>query len=211
MTARALIPSLLCLLTLCLVTSCGSSSSRKVPVKQVEVQSSAPTVQAYGIEEAEITDVEVIGGVSGGEALIADSDPAADVLLGEAPDGTSVFLSGYANRVVLINYWASWCDQCPQYMRELQRIDTDYRPLGLVVVNVNYGETPQQVRNFLNSTVPGLALSQLVDPSGQATEAVGIVNVPGVIVFDRSGQEVVRYRDGLDTSRVRLDLDVLLK
>ena len=182
-----------------------------MPVKQVEVQSSQPTVQAYGIEETEISEVEVLGDVSTGEALVADPDPSADILLGEAPDGTSVFLSGYANQVVLINYWASWCEQCPQHMLELQQVDADYRRLGLAVVNVNYGETPQQARTFLNSRVPGLALSQLVDPSGQAAEAVGIVSVPGVVVFDRSGQEVARYRDGLDIARVRQDLDILLK
>ena len=127
-----------------------SSAPREVPVKEVQVQGSGSTVaQPYALEEPDI---------GGAEALTAEPPiqgaslgSGTDVLLGEIVNGGRVYLSQFAGKVVLVNYWSTSCAPCAARLREMAAVSLDYQPLGLVVAHVNIGDVPDAARTWLES------------------------------------------------------------
>lgn len=190
----------LCLSTCIVFVSCTTAPEPSPPEQAVPVQEEAAVAQAYAIDQPEIGAVEVLG-----------SDLQVRVMLGETTVGKSVYLSEYSNKAVLVNYWSSWCTECWQAMLELQRLYNVYGQLGLVVVHVNYGETAQAVKNYLDAKTQVPTMILVKDHSGQASEAQGIFSVPAAILYDQMGQEIGRYGDDFDVSRIRKDLIDLLK
>jgi thiol-disulfide isomerase/thioredoxin len=87
---------------------------------------------------------------SPGLALEAgDAPPAIDV-----PDqaGKKVSLAGLKGKVVLIDFWASWCGPCKQEMPVLEALHKKYAEQGLVIVGVNIDNNPKKMNNFLKAT-----------------------------------------------------------
>lgn len=75
--------------------------------------------------------------------------PAIDV-----PDraGEKVSLAGLKGKVVLIDFWASWCGPCKQEMPVLEALHNKYAKQGLVIVGVNIDNNPKKMNNFLKAT-----------------------------------------------------------
>lgn len=71
------------------------------------------------------------------------SGPAPDFHL-KLFDGSDFWLSDYRGRVVLINFWASWCPPCREEAPELQALYADYQDEGFVIVGVNMLESSQE-------------------------------------------------------------------
>ena len=181
------------------LVSCVTEPEFSQPEQGAPVVDRSPVAQAYAIEQPEIGEVEVLG-----------SDLQGRVVLGETSFGESVYLSNYSNKVVLVNYWSSWCTGCWQRVLEMQKLQTEYGQPTLVVVHVNYGETEQAVKNYLGTKTVALNMTLLTDHSGQASEAQGVFNLPATILYDQTGQEIGRFADGFDVNDLRKKLDTLL-
>ena len=200
------------LLLFCAATAAAActTSTGKVPVKEVQVQSSTAVAQSYAIDEPD---------VGGAEALTAEPviqgsslDAGADLLLGEILNGGEVYLSQFRGRVVVVNYWSSSCGPCGGRLRDLASISVDYQPWGLVVANVNTGDAPQAARNWLDANGLGdFSGLQLSDPSGRAAGGAGISGAPATLLFDKGGSEIMRYADDAPADLIRRDLELLLK
>ena len=189
----------LSLSTWIVLVSCITEPESSQPTQGAPVVDKSPVAQAYAVDQPEIGEVEVLG-----------SDLQGRVVLGETSVGASVYLSNYSNKVVLVNYWSSWCTSCWQRVLDMQKLQMDYGQPTLAVVHVNYGETDQTVKNYLatKNLVPGMTL--LTDHSGQASEAQGVFELPATILYDQTGQEIGRYVDDFDVNGVRKQLDTLL-
>ncbi len=59
-------------------------------------------------------------------------------------DGSDFQLSDYKGKVVLINFWGSWCGPCRQEAPELQALYEDYKDEGFVIIGVNWLESSRQ-------------------------------------------------------------------
>jgi len=192
------------------VTAACSGTPRKVPVKEVQVQSTAAAAQSYAMEEPDIGNAEALTA----EPLIQGSSLGAgsDVLLGEIVNGGQVYLSQFAGKVVLVNYWSSSCSPCGAWLREMAPVSLDYQPFGLVVANVNIGDTPQAAMAWLDARgLGGFSGLQLSDAQGLAAGTAGVAKPPATLLFDRAGKEVMRYGESSTIDRMRQDLDLLLK
>jgi thiol-disulfide isomerase/thioredoxin len=67
--------------------------------------------------------------------------------------GRSIKLSDYRGKIVLINFWATWCVPCRTEIPELIKMQRQYRNQGLRLVGVTYPpQTPAQVRRFIRKT-----------------------------------------------------------
>ncbi|HEX3098041.1 MAG TPA: TlpA disulfide reductase family protein [Usitatibacter sp.] len=103
--------------------------------------------------------------------------------------GADVDLRKLAGQVVVVNFWATWCEPCIAEMPSLQRLRERLRGKSLEVLAVNYAESPEKVRAFLRKS--SIDLRVLLDPSKEAADAWNAKGLPMTFVVDRAGK--VRY------------------
>jgi peroxiredoxin len=99
-------------------------------------------------------------------------------------------LADYRGKVVLINFWATWCEPCRQEMPSIQRLRDKLAGKPFVVLAVNVDEPEARVRQFLAQTQLGLPV--LMDPNKTVTKEWGVRLLPVTFIVGTDGR--VRYR-----------------
>lgn len=100
-------------------------------------------------------------------------------------DGGSFRLADAKGQVVLLNFWASWCEPCRAELPSLELMAERYAKQGLQVLAVNYRETDQALARFI-AQYP-LTLPVLRDRDGAAARAWGVRIFPTTIAIGRDG------------------------
>ncbi|MBM4439133.1 MAG: TlpA family protein disulfide reductase [Candidatus Rokubacteria bacterium] len=98
-------------------------------------------------------------------------------------------LADYRGRVVLVNFWATWCEPCRDEMPSMQRLKETFAGQTFEVLAVNYGENPPRVREFVERE--RLRLVVLLDPGQETAKAWRVRVLPGSYLIGRDGR--VRY------------------
>lgn len=101
-------------------------------------------------------------------------------------DGRLWSLDAFKGRVVLLNFWASWCEPCRAEMPALAALARRHGPGDLVVLGVNFQEGAGTVRRFLASI--DQPFFTLLDRDGDATKAWTRRIFPTTVVVDREGR-----------------------
>jgi len=114
----------------------------------------------------------------------AQSRSAPDVALQNA-DGTALHLSDYSGKVVLVDFWASWCVSCKRSFPALDTIYGDYRARGLEVVAINLDEKRRDADAFLDKYPHRLTV--LFDPTALSALKFGVKGMPTSFLIDRTG------------------------
>ncbi len=104
-------------------------------------------------------------------------------------DGKSHDLAALRGKVVLVNYWATWCEPCRDEMPSLSRLQNKLDPKRFVVLAVNVDEPESRIRKFLEQTPLGFPV--LLDPERKAGKAWNVRVLPASFVIDRNGR--IRY------------------
>jgi peroxiredoxin len=100
--------------------------------------------------------------------------------------GEDVTLESYRGRLVVLNFWATWCPPCVAEMPSLQRLERALGPEGLAVVTVSTDEDDEVLQEFV--TRHGLTLPVLRDPGGRVASGVyRTTGYPETFVIDRDG------------------------
>lgn len=107
--------------------------------------------------------------------------PAPDFAL-PALDGEQVRLSDLRGQRVLLNFWATWCGPCRQ---EMPAIQARYNHGDFAVLAVDFGETRQQVQNFVNEI--GVDLPVVLDADGSVQELYRVRGYPTTFFIDTKG------------------------
>src|ERR1700722_8558175 len=114
----------------------------------------------------------------------ADSRPAPAVQLHRA-DGTTVQPSDYLGKVVLIDFWASWCVPCKTSFPALDALYRRERDRGLEVLAINLDEERKAADAFLASRPHVMPV--LFDPKGESALAFMVRGMPSSVMIDRAG------------------------
>ncbi|MCB2016070.1 MAG: TlpA family protein disulfide reductase [Hydrogenophaga sp.] len=101
-------------------------------------------------------------------------------------ENTPVRLSDFKGKVLLLNFWATWCPPCRAELPSMQALGEWYGGDKVAVLAVNYQEAGRTVRRFLASS--GLKLSVAMDANGAITRAWGIQAFPTTVLIDRQGR-----------------------
>jgi len=101
--------------------------------------------------------------------------------------GEAVDLAGQRGKVVVLNFWATWCPPCVAEMPSLERLHRALGPEGLSVVTVSTDEDEAELRRFVSARA--LTLPVLRDPGGRvAAGAYHTTGYPETFVLDREGR-----------------------
>jgi peroxiredoxin len=126
--------------------------------------------------------------------------------------GGNVSLSSLKGKVVLIDFWAQWCEPCKKELPQLDRIAKDYAGKGVAVIAVNIDKQRANAERMVKQL--GLSLDVLLDPAGSVAGSYDLPKMPTSFVVDKKG--IVRYvNEGFegpqDVSRFKQQLDELTR
>ena len=107
----------------------------------------------------------------------------------ETIDGERIELHRYRGKVVVLNFWATWCPPCVEEIPSLERLRKLRHDRGLEVLSVDVGEEPEKVRTFLEDKPVGYPVA--LDPHARAFKAWNTYAFPTTFVLDRSHR--IRY------------------
>lgn len=149
-------------------------------------------------------------GLSGELRPLPDGIPMPELVL-PGLDGAEHRLSDLRGSVVLVNFWASWCQPCIKEIPNLLRLRASYAGKPFEILAIDVMEAENEVRHFV--TQHGMDFPVLLDEDGKQFAAWGSEFLPTTFVIDATG--MVRYV-GLadlewDTGEVRMALDALLQ
>jgi peroxiredoxin len=111
--------------------------------------------------------------------------PAFSARTVDAQDLSLVELHG---RVVLLNFWASWCAECRPEMPVLERLHRHFGSRGLAVVGINARETPATARRYAKDLE--LSFPLVLDQAGTINGLYGVVGLPSTFLIGRDGRAV---------------------
>ena len=143
-------------------------------------------------------------------AAVAPQSPAPDFTL-RALAGPNLKLAEQRGRVVLVNFWATWCGPCREELPQLAKLHDKYRAAGLVLLGVNVDDDPRKAAEL--ATRLGLRFPVLLDTDKQVSRRYDMSAMPATFLIDRDG--VVRsihrgYRAGFE-QRYDAEIRELLK
>lgn len=100
-------------------------------------------------------------------------------LEGKLPDSTK-------GKVLLIDFWASWCEPCKQSFPVMEDLHKRYADKGLVIVAINLDENRPDMEAFLKKN--GVSFTILRDPKQKLVDKTGISTMPSSFLIDREGK-----------------------
>src|SRR5262249_35822628 len=107
-------------------------------------------------------------------------------------DGKTYSLAGLRGRVVLLNFWATWCPPCRKEMPDMEKLYREFEKKGLTVLAVSDED---------RETVAGYLLKQnysfpvLLDPGRKTHTAFNVDGIPKSFLFDREGRLAAQAMD----------------
>ena len=134
----------------------------------------------------------------------APSEPLPQVELSSL-EGQRLKLSDFHGRVVLLNFWATWCGPCRAEIPELNKLQRDFEASGLAVIGVSWDDSAAGVREFQKE----IRQDYTVLLGGEDTQSKfeGVRSLPTTYVIDRGG----RIRQKIIGARDRTQFEAALK
>jgi len=130
--------------------------------------------------------------------------PAPDFALQDM-DAKQHSLKAYRGKVVLVNFWATWCPPCIREMPSLEKLYQKFRGQPFVLLAINQWEDEERVFEFMGQleTIPTFPI--LFDPQSKVSDAFGVQGLPSTYILDKQGRIVFRAKGGRDFSHVEIE------
>lgn len=119
-------------------------------------------------------------------AAIAVTAPAA-----ENETAGRLDLGEYRGKVVLVDFWASWCVPCRRSFPWLEEMQARYAQDGFVVIGVNVDSSPADAKAFLEEYPVSFRIVE--DRKGGLAGEFDVIAMPSSYLFDRDGELVARH------------------
>ena len=100
-------------------------------------------------------------------------------------NGKQVSLADYRGKIVLLNFWASWCLPCRAEMPSMEKLYNKFKNSAFTILAVNLGETVKQVKAFKESY--SLNFPILLDADSSVGSIYGAISIPTSYLIDRDG------------------------
>ena len=129
--------------------------------------------------------------------------------------GKSVDLSSLKGKVVVVNFWASWCEPCREEFEELAQLQENYGSKGLVVLAVNLAEMKPRIMQFLKGNdFSENSLEILLDRNSTAYKSWKARGLPATFLVSKSGKIEgvwIGAIENVDSNEVKGKIESLLR
>jgi cytochrome c biogenesis protein CcmG/thiol:disulfide interchange protein DsbE len=103
-------------------------------------------------------------------------------------DARPLSLTDLRGKVVIVNFWASWCLECRPEMPALESLHRELASRGLAIVGINAREDSRTVARYAEEL--RLTFPLVVDPAGKINNLYGVIGLPTTFVVGRDGRAV---------------------
>ncbi|MGH1461288.1 MAG: TlpA disulfide reductase family protein [Neptuniibacter sp.] len=109
-----------------------------------------------------------------------------------------VTLKNYKGKVVLLNFWATWCPPCIKEMPSMQRLRDHFSGQPFEIVAINVGETATTVSSFMLELDTELTFPILLDQEAKSFGELGLRGLPMSLLIDQDGNIIEKVLGGRD-------------
>jgi thiol-disulfide isomerase/thioredoxin len=146
--------------------------------------------------------------------LLSAGTPAPDFTANDR-DGNPVRLSDFNGKVVVLDFWATWCGPCVASMPETNAVAKKYAGRGLVVLGVNVWDEPDAFKSWLPQNARYDAIRFLLDPNGKngkdvAKNLYNVSGIPTQYVIDKQGVIRASFRGAPPRAKLERTVEGLL-
>ena len=156
------------------------------------------------------------------QSAFAQWRPATQVGLSQAPalqlqnlSGKTVNIADFKGKVIVVNFWASWCEPCREEFEELTQLQENYRSKGLVVLAVNLAEMKPRITQFLKGNgLPENGIEILQDRNSTTYKAWHARGIPTTFMVGKTGKIEgvwIGAIDNVDGDEVQGKVEALLR
>jgi cytochrome c biogenesis protein CcmG, thiol:disulfide interchange protein DsbE len=133
------------------------------------------------------------------QRVVEAGDTAPDFSI-TADNGRTVSLSNFGGKLLLLNFWASWCAPCAEETPSLSKLAQDYASKGVVVLGISVDKDPAAYRKFIQRYSPGFLTAR----ESKLHEDYGTYQYPETYFIDAKGHVVMKIADPVDWSNPRV-------
>jgi thiol-disulfide isomerase/thioredoxin len=101
-------------------------------------------------------------------------------------DGKKFRLADQKNKIIVLDFWASWCGPCLQAMPQVDSVAREFASQDVRLVAINLQETPEKIRTALERLK--LETEVALDRDGRVAERYGATAIPQTVIIDRDGK-----------------------
>jgi len=124
-------------------------------------------------------------------------------------DGTAFKLSQHRGKVVILDFWATWCGPCVEAMPVIADVAASMADSGVVLYAVNVGEKPKEIKEFLERLK--MTLPVVMDEDGKAADAYHTEAIPQTVLIGKDGRVEVVHIGFAGLDEFKQDLNEQLK
>ncbi|MEA2408762.1 MAG: cytochrome c biosis protein CcmG, thiol:disulfide interchange protein DsbE [Thermoleophilaceae bacterium] len=174
-----------------------------VPIAVICVLVALVALLAYGLVQNQ-PDRAVDEALAHGER-----EQAPELVLPRLDGSGDASLADYRGKVVVLNFWASWCKPCKDESPLLERWHQRMADRGGLVVGVDMLDLTGRAQSFIDEF--GLTYPMLKDKDGKGLEKFGVAQYPETFVIDRQGRIAAVRRGPVDEQFMRKAVEPLLE
>jgi thiol-disulfide isomerase/thioredoxin len=123
-------------------------------------------------------------------------------------DGQTLRLSRYHGKVVLLNFWATWCAPCRSEIPRFVDLQKKYGKEGLQIVGISLDDDPRPVSRFYQQSKMNYPVG--IGDANLAEEYGGVIGLPVSFLVSRDGRIYAKYVGETDISRIEREIRSLL-
>ena len=122
-----------------------------------------------------------------------------------ALDGSSMNLGAHNGEIVVVNFFASWCDPCRQEAADLEQAWLAYQDQGVQFYGIAYKDADSKAQAFLDEF--GVSYPSTVDTSNRTARDYGVTGVPETFVIDREGLLVHHFLGPITQAQLSREIE----
>jgi peroxiredoxin len=102
-------------------------------------------------------------------------------------NGNAISLENLRGKVVMINFWATWCPPCVEELPAMQNLKESWSDRPFEILAINMGESASVIRSFMARLGLDITFPLLVDPQTVVAKQYQVTSLPATLLVDRKG------------------------